>query len=74
MEWIESFEGHSALDPFFVPDPTAANAAHFDQGDGLVGVRVDLTDWTALRAEYRATKIARDELTHPAVLRCIWGL
>jgi hypothetical protein len=69
-EWIGTSGG---TDPFFVPDASAPDAAQFDQVDGLVGIRVDLTDWTALRAEYRATKIAHDDITHVAVLQWSWG-
>jgi hypothetical protein len=69
-EWIGTSGGS---DPFFVPDPTAPGAARFDQVDGLVGIRWDLTDWTALRVEYRATKIAHDDVTHLGVVQWSWG-
>jgi hypothetical protein len=69
-EWIGT---SGATDPFFVPDSNSPSAARFDQVDGLVGVRVDLTDWTALRVEYRATKIAHDDITHLGAVQWSWG-
>jgi hypothetical protein len=42
-------------DPFFVPDP-AQNQTSFNTAKAIVGLRVDLTDWTALKGEYRLTR------------------
>ncbi len=69
-QWIGTSGGS---DPFFVPDPNAPGAARFDQVDGMAGVRVDLTDWTAVRAEYTATKIASDDIRHECVVQWSWG-
>jgi hypothetical protein len=69
-EWIGTSGG---TDPFFVPDSGAPAAARFDQVDGLVGLRLDLTDWTALRIEYRATKVSHDDITQLGVVQWSWG-
>jgi hypothetical protein len=42
-------------DPFWVPDP-AQNTSSFNTARAIVGLRIDLTDWTALKAEYRFTR------------------
>ena len=70
-QWIGTSGG---TDPFFVPDAGAADAARLDELEGLVGLRVDLTDWTALRAEYRAFRISNDDVRHAGVLQwSCWG-
>jgi hypothetical protein len=40
-------------DPFFVPNPAAPVA--FNTLEGIAGMRCDLSDWTAIKAEYRQT-------------------
>jgi hypothetical protein len=57
-------------DPFFV----IPGAASFDTIQGILGVRYDLSDWTALKAEYRQT---HDYITTGAVYQWLvnwsWG-
>src|SRR5205823_391828 len=51
----ERVASRSGPDPFFVPDP-AAQVDSFDTSEGIVGLRLDLTDFTSLKAEYRYLK------------------
>jgi hypothetical protein len=69
-QWIGTSGG---TDPFFVPDLTASDHARLDELEGLVGIRFDLTDWTAIRAEYRATRIERDDVRHAGFIQWSWG-
>lgn len=69
-QWIGTAGG---TDPFFVPDPTT-DAVPIDELESIVGLRVDLTDWTAVRAEYRATKLGiREDVAHQGVVQWAWG-
>jgi opacity protein-like surface antigen len=46
----------------------------FDTAQGIAGLRVDLSDWTSLKAEYRYTRILdRSETTHEGILNWSWG-
>jgi hypothetical protein len=67
-QWIGTRGGS---DPFFVPVPM--DPPTFDELEGLGGIRVDLTDWTAIRAEYRATRVAQMDVVHLGVLQWSWG-
>jgi hypothetical protein len=67
-QWIGTSGG---TDPFFMPD--LKEPSTFDELEGIAAIRVDLTDWTAVRAEYRATKIAHDDLVHLGVVQWSWG-
>jgi hypothetical protein len=42
----------NSTDPFFAPDP-AASTIDLDVAEGIAGLRVDLSTWSALKAEYR---------------------
>jgi hypothetical protein len=60
-------------DPFFVPDP-AAGAASLDTTSFVAGLRLDLSDWTALKAEYRNTNaLDRKLVTQQAIINWSWG-
>src|SRR5262249_25602047 len=60
-------------DPFFVPDPSQPGAS-LDTVGAIVGARFDLSDWTALKAEYRNTKsLDRDQVVQEGVLNWSWG-
>jgi hypothetical protein len=54
---VEVRSGDVAQDPFFFPDPTAPSAilARFDEA--TAGLRWDLNTWSALKIEYRPTRI-----------------
>jgi hypothetical protein len=69
-QWIATRGGS---DPFFVPNPSALDAAKFGELEGVAGLRVDLTDWTAIRGEYQATQLAHDKVVHLGTLQWCWG-
>ena len=62
----------AGLDPFFVPDPLGVNNGNvppplpeLDVVDGIVGARWDMSNWCALKGEYRFDKlIDSGELVH----------
>jgi hypothetical protein len=46
----------------------------FDTVQAIVGLRVDLSDWTALKGEYRYTDLLdRDYVSHEGVINWSWG-
>jgi hypothetical protein len=69
-QWIGTSGG---TDPFFVPNPADPFAPRLDELEGVVGLRIDLTDWTAIRAEYRATRMYSDDVRHAGILQWSWG-
>jgi hypothetical protein len=61
-------------DPFLNPDPAAPDPLSFDTVRGIGGIRVDLSDWTALKAEYRYTKALDSSTTfQEGILNWSWG-
>jgi hypothetical protein len=67
---------HHSGDPdaFFVPNP-AAQAVDLDVGEGLVGLRVDTSTWSAIKAEYWFTRdFDRRIDTHTALLAWACGI
>jgi hypothetical protein len=70
---VERVGSRGGMDPFFMPDP-AMPMASFDTVEGIAGLRLDVSDWSALKAEYRLTRILdRDATTHQGVLNWSWG-
>jgi hypothetical protein len=71
---IERIVSSGGQDPFFVPDPMNPGAS-FDTVDAILGLRIDLSDWTALKAEYRYTNsLDRDDaIVHEGLLDWSWG-
>jgi hypothetical protein len=67
---FERIASRGGADPFFaIPD-----AASFDTAEGIAGVRYDLTDWTALKAEYRQTHAYdTDSTLYEGVVNWSWG-
>jgi hypothetical protein len=63
------------VDPFFVrTDLNGGVTDSFDSLKGIIGVRVDLTDWTALKAEYRQTREAdKNQTIYEGLLNWSWG-
>jgi hypothetical protein len=53
---FESVSSSGGADPFFIPDVAAPDVPSFDTAGGILGLRIDLSDWTALKAEYRYTR------------------
>ena len=71
---VERIANKGGQDPFFIPDPAATGLPTFDSLEGIVGLRLDLTDWTALKVEYRQTKMWDLHLTqYDGILNWSWG-
>ena len=71
---VERIASRGGADPFFVPDPAATNLPSFDTLRGIAGLRLDLSDWTALKAEYRHTRYQDTSSTlQELVLNWSWG-
>jgi hypothetical protein len=61
-------------DPFFTITTPGSASGSFDTIEGIGGLRLDLTDWTALKAEYRQTRAQDTKTTiHEGVLNWSWG-
>lgn len=62
------------IDPFFVRTDLPEEVPSFDSLKGIVGLRIDLTDWTALKAEYRQTRESDKHLTtYEGLVNWSWG-
>ena len=72
---VERIASRGGADPFFVPNPTAPGVPSFDTFNGIAGLRIDLSDWTALKAEYRHTRYLDSSSTtlQEFVLNWSWG-
>jgi hypothetical protein len=72
---VERIVASGGQDPFFNPDPMNLGAS-FDTVEAIVGMRLDLSDWTALKAEYRYTNsLDRDTnaVVQEGILNWSWG-
>ena len=73
---VERIASKGGTDPFFIPDFPLGAVDHptFDSLEGIAGLRFDLTDWTALKLEYRQTKQWDLHVTqYDGVLNWSWG-
>lgn len=71
---LESFNSQGGPDPFFVQDPALVTPSGFDTFEGIGGVRIDLSDWTALKAEYRQLRFLDDGRTiYEGIVNWSWG-
>ncbi len=71
---VERIASKGGQDPFFIPDPMATDLPTFDSLEGILGLRFDLTDWTALKVEYRQTKEWDLHITqYDGILNWSWG-
>lgn len=63
------------VDPFFIPDPSANAGGSVTALDVVLGLRVDLSAWSALKLEYAYTRIPTPAVTirHAGTLNCSWG-
>jgi hypothetical protein len=61
------------VDPFFIPDPTAAQVASLDVLDLIPGLRLDLSDWSALKLEYQYSHLRPQGIRHAVILNWSWG-
>ena len=71
---IERIASKGGPDPFLTITTAGSESGSFDTIEGIGGMRLDLTDWTALKAEYRQTR-AQDTRTtvYEGVLNWSWG-
>jgi hypothetical protein len=62
--------------PFYVPDPKLAGALSTDNFTANVGLRYDLTSWTALKLEYRFSRFYDQNqlMVHEVTLSWNFGL
>jgi hypothetical protein len=61
-------------DPFFVPDPTMPTL-ELDAYDGIVGARIDVSTWSAVKAEYRIDRfVDRSATIHTAYVSWQFGI
>jgi hypothetical protein len=60
---VERLIGTGARDPFFFPDPNALSLPTRDVTDGIVGLRADVSQWSAVKTEYRIDYVADASLT-----------
>jgi hypothetical protein len=71
---FESVSSRGGVDPFFVPDTMEPGIPSFDTARGIGGLRIDLSDWTALKAEYRFTRsIDTSTNFHEGLVNWCWG-
>ena len=72
---IERIASRGGADPFFAPDPAATAIPSFDTFKGIAGLRLDLSDWTALKVEYRHTSYldSSSSTLQEFVLNWSWG-
>jgi hypothetical protein len=71
---FERVASRGGSDPFLVPDPSMPMMDSFDSIQGISGMRVDLSDWTALKGEYRFTRfVDRSHTTHEGIVNWSWG-
>lgn len=47
----------AGVDPFFVPDPAAPAVPELDVVEGIAGVRLDVSTWSAIKVEYQLTRL-----------------
>jgi hypothetical protein len=67
---VERIASSGGADPFF----TTMDSASFDTISGIGGVRFDLSDWTAIKAEYRQVHAYdTSNTTYQGLLNWSWG-
>jgi hypothetical protein len=76
---FERIATRGGKDPFFyggvaLEDLNTPNAPSFNTTEGVLGLRLDLSDWTALKAEYRNTRLWNHRLSiQEWLLNWSWG-
>lgn len=71
---FERIAAKGGADPFFVNTALIPDAQSFDTAGGIVGLRLDLSDWTALKVEYRQTHAYDTASTqYEGILNWSWG-
>lgn len=68
---VERIASSGGADPFF----TTVDSSSFDTLGGIGGLRLDLSDWTALKAEYRQTHVygVASTNTYQGLVNWSWG-
>jgi hypothetical protein len=71
---FERLASRGGTDPFFNPGTPSSPLVSFDTTRGIAGLRFDLSDWSALKAEYRVTRSLDGETTlQEGVINWSWG-
>jgi len=71
---VERIASRGGADPFFAMTDPGEQVGSFDTIEGIAGLRLDLTDWTALKLEYRQTRAWDVHTTlYEGVLNWSWG-
>jgi hypothetical protein len=71
---FERIASKGGADPFFTITTPGIESGSFDTAEGILGLRVDLSDWTALKAEYRQTKALDVKTTfYEGIVNWSWG-
>ena len=71
---IERFASQGGLDPFLNPGSMDVTPGSFDTVAGVFGTRVDLSNWSALKFEYRATRdTITAETSQMGLINWSWG-
>ena len=75
---FERIASKGGTDPFFSNTILVPDAESFDTAGGILGLRIDLSDWTALKAEYRQTHSYTTPTTpsgtvYEGILNWSWG-
>jgi hypothetical protein len=71
---VERIASSGGADPFFTITTPGSESGSFDTLEGIAGLRLDLTEWTALKAEYRQTRAGDTHTTlYEGALNWSWG-
>jgi hypothetical protein len=71
---LERIASKGGTDPFFNPGAMGSPVLSFDTVEGIFGLRLDLSDWTALKAEFRDTHAYDFKTTqYEGILNWSWG-
>jgi hypothetical protein len=71
---VERIASKGGADPFFTITTPGLESGSFDTEEGIIGLRFDLSDWTALKAEYRQTRALDLHTTfHEGIVNWSWG-
>jgi hypothetical protein len=73
---VERTDARGGIDPFYTPVPgMPTTSTPVDGTDVLVGARLDTSVWSALKAEYRASRVdGGDGLDHEVALNWSFGI
>ncbi len=71
---VSGIASSGSRDPFFIPDPSAGRSS-LDELELIAGTRIDTSDWSALKFEYRFVNAKSQALVprHEGVVNWSWG-